>query len=78
MVEEADAENEALAAPVHIGAKTKDADLKRAASERLDTMAKAYATKNNVPYNKAYDAVLATDEGRQLYKCYRDEQQASV
>jgi hypothetical protein len=37
------------------------------ADDQLDKMAKAHATKNNVPFAKAYTEVLATEEGRALY-----------
>lgn len=37
------------------------------ALSKLDTMAKAYDEKNKVGYHKAYDAILQTTEGRELY-----------
>jgi hypothetical protein len=39
---------------------------------RLDQMAKAYQTANNVPYETAYAAVVKTNDGRALYKSLRD------
>lgn len=38
------------------------------ADDELDTLAKNYAKENKVSYAVAYDAVLATDEGKALYK----------
>lgn len=38
------------------------------AEDRLDEMAKAYASDHGVPFAKAYDAVMRTDEGEQLYR----------
>ena len=35
--------------------------------DTLDQLAREYAHKNNVLFSKAYDAVLNTDEGQQLY-----------
>jgi len=35
--------------------------------QKLDTLAKAYAEKNSVSFQKAYGAVLDTDEGARLY-----------
>lgn len=38
---------------------------------KLDGLAKARATKDSIPYAKAYDEVLKTDEGRALYDASR-------
>lgn len=37
------------------------------AEEKLDVMAKAHAKEHSVPFAKAYDEVLKTDEGQRLY-----------
>jgi hypothetical protein len=58
--------NEALAkATREVGAggdKTEKSEL-----DQIDELAKKHAAENGLPYHKAYDAVLATDEGRKLY-----------
>jgi hypothetical protein len=41
---------------------------------QLDALATKHAADNNVPFAKAYDAVIQTAEGRDLYKRYNDEQ----
>lgn len=37
------------------------------AEQKLDTIAKARSTEKSISYEKAYDEVLSTDEGRRLY-----------
>lgn len=44
-----------------------DADIRKAAETDLDKLAKKYATEHKVSFEKAYDAVLSTDEGQRLY-----------
>lgn len=52
---------------VEKGEAAKDADLSDPA-DKLEKMAKAYAQENKVTYFKAYDAVIKTDEGKDLLK----------
>lgn len=44
-----------------------DGDLKKNAVNKLDELAKAHAKTNNVSYEAAYDAVIQTKEGQELY-----------
>lgn len=44
-----------------------DPDMKKNAENQLDTLAKKYAENNKVSYAVAYDHVLRTEEGSQLY-----------
>ena len=48
------------------------------AQEKLNKMAEAHATAKNMPIHKAYDEVLKTDEGKQLYSQDLEEQKARV
>lgn len=43
------------------------------AEAKLDALAKTYAATNKMSFSKAYDAVLETDEGRELYKAQDQE-----
>lgn len=40
------------------------------AGSELESLAKAYAEENKVPFHKAYDAVLGTEKGAELYAEY--------
>ena len=46
------------------------------AVSKLDALAKSYATEHKVDFTKAYNAVLDTDEGRELYKQFTAERAA--
>lgn len=44
-----------------------DPSIKKNSEDQLESLAKKYASDNNVTYAKAYSAVLATPEGQALY-----------
>lgn len=46
--------------------------IKRHAEDQLDELAKKHAEEHKVPFVKAYQAVLATDEGKELYEATID------
>lgn len=62
------AQNTSLAkAAVEIGANPADSVEKRGANEQLDNLAKAYAKEHKVSEAVAFDEVLRTSEGQELY-----------
>jgi hypothetical protein len=46
-------------------------NVEKKAGERLDDLAKAYSVANKCALDKAYDAVVQTPEGRELYEAHR-------
>lgn len=56
-----------------VGKSDENGDM-RDPSEKLDEMAKAYATENKVSKEKGYAAVLKTVEGKALYKASLDKE----
>lgn len=50
---------------------TTPANVNKRAGDRLDELAKAYAASNKCDLGKAYEAVIATPEGRSLYEEHR-------